>query len=136
MPDLADQRGSGLLSTWVGALLFLTLLLFAVQLTLNLSTTSAVTAAGWDAARHVASRRVDHADPAAVARAQAEAEATFRSVAGGIADRAELTWEFRDGSVRLRVAVPAPRVLPTLFARPIGLDEVQRTYVVRVERTP
>ena len=53
------------MGTFAGVLVFLVFLLFAVQLLFNLYATSAVTAAGLDAARVVAAQQVDHTSAAA-----------------------------------------------------------------------
>lgn len=64
----ATERGSGLLSTLAGITVFLVLLLFALQVLVNLYCSSVVTAAAFDAARQVASNPAGETD--AIARAQ------------------------------------------------------------------
>ena len=51
---LVDERGGGPISIWIGFLVFLVMLLFAVQVLFNLYATSVVTAVAYDAARRVA----------------------------------------------------------------------------------
>lgn len=130
----AGEAGTGLIGTAAGVAVFLTFLLFAVQLTLNLYATSTVTAAGFDAARAVASQRVDHDDRAAVEAAQVEATETLRSLLGEIGRQAELTWTVGAEVVRLRLVVDAPGVLPSGLAGGVGLRRIERTFEVRIEQ--
>lgn len=121
----------------VGAVaVFLTFVLFAVHVILGLYATSVVSAVSYDAARSVASDRVDHQDPGAVVAARADAEAEARRALGRYADRVEsFDWSGSDPSVvRLRVRASNPRVLLGLD-RAVGLDQVDRRITLRVERT-
>ena len=70
---LHGDGGTGVIATIGGLLVFLALLLFAVQVLVGLHTRSVVTDAAYEGARAVAGARVDHTDPAAVAAAQVEA---------------------------------------------------------------
>lgn len=129
-----DQSGTGLIGTVAGVTAFLFLLLFSVQVAATLHARSVTTAAGYDAARSVAAATVDHDDPVAVGRAVREAEARFRDLLGALGDDADLVWDLSDGSVRLRVAVVAPSVLPTGIGDATGLRRIERSFVVRTER--
>ena len=91
-PGAAGDAGAGLIATLSGLLVFLALLLFAVQTLVALHTRSVVTDAAYEGARAVAGARVDHTDPAAVADAQADAEAKVRSLLGRFGDRVALDW--------------------------------------------
>ena len=135
-PPSGVESGTGLLSSAAAVGVFLILLLFAIQLTLSLAATSAVSAAGYDAARVVAARRVNHRDPAAVASAEREATGRFHTLLGRTAEGAALTWVVDTTSVRLRARVPLPRVLPPALGGAIGPDHVDRTFVVRIEQAP
>src|SRR5438093_12361613 len=53
-PTERSERGSGPISTWIGFVVFLGMLLFAVQALLNLYATSVLTSVAYDAARQVA----------------------------------------------------------------------------------
>lgn len=132
-PSRRSEAGTGLISTTAGVTVFLVLLLFAVQLSVNLLATTTVTAAGYDAARTVASRRVDHGDPVAVAGARRQAESAFRRVVGRAASGARFAWRLDGQDVRLRVRMRAPAILPQTLGARVGLDQVDRTFVVRVE---
>ena len=113
---------------------FLLFLLFAVQLVTHLYATSTVSAAGYDAARRVASRRVDHTDPLAVAQAELSAERQLRALLGGIGQGATLTWSIDDTTLRLRVQAQAPGILPSTVDGGAGRRLIDRTFVVRIEQ--
>lgn len=128
------ERGAGLVGTFAGALAFIVFLLFAVQLLFNLYATSAVTAAGLDAARLVAAERVDHTDPAAVQAARVQAEAKARTVLGRYGNHVSFGWRVGDDVVQLHLRVRNPRVFFGGLDSAIGFDTVDRTIRVRVER--
>lgn len=130
------QRGTGLLGTAAGTAAFLVFLLFAVQLTVTLYATSTVNAAGYDAARRVASMRIDHDDPAAVRRAAAESERHLRDLLGDLGRTARVTWTVDADHVRLRIVADSPGVLPSTVRDTAHLRHIDRTFVVRVERGP
>lgn len=114
--------------------MFLLFLLFAVQLITNLYATSTVSAAGYDAARFVASRQVDHRDPAAVAQAELLAEQQLRALLGGMGRQADLSWEVTGSSVRLTIHVRAPAILPSTLDGGAGRRVIDRTFAVRIEQ--
>lgn len=128
-----SEAGTGLIATSAGVAAFLSLLLLAVQLAVNLTTISTVNAAGYDSARLVASHRVDHRDPGAVAAAERAAEARFHRLLGTAGRDAQFSWTVDADAVHLRVQVDPPAVLPRALGRSVGLDRVDRTYVVRIE---
>lgn len=129
-----DEGGAGLVGTFAGVVVFIVFLLFAVQLLFNLYATSAVTAAGLDAARVVAGQQVDHSSAAAVQAARQRAEAKARSVLGRYGDRVSFDWSVDGDLVRLRLRVTNPRLLLGGLDRAIGFDTIDRTVKVRVER--
>jgi hypothetical protein len=113
-----------------GLLVFLLLLFFAVQLTINLYARSQVTAAGFDAARHVAGYDNDQRRAAATI----EAETRLRSMIGSMGDDIRLEWDFSDpDAVRLHLVLTPPSIAPALVSGAVGLDQIDRTIVVRVE---
>lgn len=130
---MRDEAGTGMVSSVVGVTAFLSLLLFAVQLVLNLYATSTVTAVAFDGARIVAGARGG-------AAAEADAEAHIR----GLLDRYErsgslrLSWEYQDTD-----AVPGPDVValtveaehPTrlLSVMRVPYQHIVRTVTVRME---
>lgn len=130
---LHAEAGTGLIGSAAGVAVFLVFLLFAVQFSVNLYATSSVNAAGFDAARTVASRRVDHRDAGSVQAAQLEAERNLRQLLGQVGREADVSWSIGSGSVRLRLVVDAPRILPSSLARETGLRDIDRTFVVRIE---
>ena len=122
-----DERGGGVLSAWFGLVVFLALLLFAVQVLYNLYATSVVTSVSYDAARRVA---VAPGDPGAVAKAEAGA----RRALGGYGERVTFTWFVDDEAVVLRIQARNPRFVLPPVAGPLAFGEVDRTVRVRVER--
>ena len=128
------ERGTGLIGRAAGVAVFLVFMLFAVQLCVNLYATSTVTAAGYDAARSVASHRVDHADPAIVAGARRRAEARLRHLLGDVGRDAEVRWTVDDQSVRLHLRVQSPTILPRSVAGEVAMGTVDRTFEVRIEQ--
>lgn len=133
--DRSDDRGTGLVGTVAGVAVFLVLLLMAVQLLFNLYATSTVTSIGYDAAREVASNRVDHTNAAAVNDAEARVERRARQQLGRYGRRVAFGWDGTDaGTVRLRIRATQPRVgFGQFIARPLGFDTIDRTIVVRAE---
>jgi hypothetical protein len=121
-----------MVGTTAGLLVFLLLLLFAVQAAVSLSARSLVTAAAYDAARDVATYRAV-ADRHA---ARAAAEARLRERLGDAGDDAVVEWlEVGDPDVvHLRVVVSHPSLLPAVLGNPLGLTRTDRTIEVRVER--
>ncbi|MEO5839191.1 MAG: hypothetical protein ABIQ73_29780 [Acidimicrobiales bacterium] len=127
----AHCRGAGLVTLTGGLLVFLLLLFFAVQLTINMYARSQVTAAGFDAARHVAGYDNDQRrGPATV-----EAEARLRSMLGSMGDDIRVEWDLSDpDTVRLHLTLAPPSIAPALVRGAVGLDQIDRTIVVRTER--
>ena len=122
------QLGTGLISTVAGVFVFLVLLLLATQVLFDLYARSTVTAVAYDAARVVAG--ADSGGPGAVDVAESEARAGL----GRYADGAAFSWQVDDDVVQLRVRVQNPSLLPPVFKRALGIDTVDRTVRVRVER--
>ena len=110
----------------IGVLVFLLLLLVAVQVIYNLYATSAVTAAAFDGARLAAgSARVD----------EAAAEAHVKSVLGEYgAERVDVRFRPDPEDVVLTVVADNPSFLPPALRRPLGFDRIERTVRVRIER--
>jgi hypothetical protein len=109
---------------------FLLLLFFAVQLTINLYARSQVTAAGFDAARHVAGYDNDQRREAAAAHA----ETRLRSMLGSMGDDVRIEWDFSDPDVvRLHLVLTPPSIAPALVRGAVGLDQIDRTIIVRAE---
>lgn len=128
------DRGAGLLSTSFGIGVFLIFVLFSVQLLVNLYAASVVTSAVYDAARQVALRG---SQPPTQAEQDAAVERA-RSILGTYGRDALFEWSFDDPSapnvVKLRVRVANPRLLGPGVDHLVGLDVIDRTVVVRVEK--
>jgi Flp pilus assembly protein TadG len=127
------DRGTAVVGTLVGVLVFLVFLCAAVQLLLALYATSTVTAVATDAARSVASRRVDHTDPRAVAAAEREATAAARRSLGTYGRQIRFDWTIDRDTIRLHVRADNPRLAMPGFAALDGFTHVDRTVVLRLE---
>ncbi|MGH9151107.1 MAG: hypothetical protein ACRD03_01600 [Acidimicrobiales bacterium] len=129
MPGRRGERGSGILSTVLGAGVFLALMLFAAQLLVGLHYRSVVTAATYDAARAVAG-----ADAVDEAVARADAVRNARAVLGGYGRRVAFDWGSSTPDVVVLVATaPRPTFLPQALTGPVGLGDFERTVAVRRE---
>lgn len=116
----------------IGVMTFLVLMLVSVQVLYNLYATSAVTAAAYDGARLAAGF-----DAAGDPEALRAAEDHVRSVLGRYGrDRLRVVWmdDPLDRDVILRVSADNPSFLPRHLRAPLGLDTVDRTVRVRIER--
>jgi hypothetical protein len=129
----APDRGTALVGTLVGVLVFIVFLFAATQLLLALYATSTVTAVATDAARSVASRRVDHTDPRVVAAAEREATAAARRSLGAFGRQVRFDWTLDRDTIRLRVRAENRRLSIPGFAALDGFTHVDRTVVLRLE---
>lgn len=121
-----------MLSTSVGVLVLLMLLLLATQVTYVLYARSAVTAAAYDAARIAAG--ADYQVMPSHARIEA-ADAHLRSVLGRFGrERISTRWWQDADEVRLTVDARTPSLIPAPLRRAIGLDVIRRTVRVRIEQ--
>ena len=123
-----------MISSVVGVTAFLTLLLFAAQLALNLYATSVVTAAAFDGARIVAG-----ADGGR--DAEVDAERHVRDLLGGYERRGALglAWNYRDtdglaGPDVVALTVTADHPTRLLRLVPLPFQHVVRTVTVRIEQ--
>ena len=122
------ERGSGPISTWIGFVIFLGMLLFAVQALLNLYATSVVTSVAYDAARQVAG-----SDGGSDAMAGAEDWA--RQLLGRFGQEVSFDWSATtDDDVVLRVRGTVPSVLLAPHGGPLPFGSIDRTVRLRVER--
>lgn len=111
----------------VGVLVFLLLLLFAVQVLYGLYATSVVTAVTYDAAKEVAG-----SDGGDAARAGAQRRAT--SQLGRYGDDVSFDWNQSDAeAVRLTVRARRPALFPRALVGDSVLGDIVRTVRVRVE---
>ncbi|MCA1671939.1 MAG: hypothetical protein LC799_06945 [Actinobacteria bacterium] len=107
-------------------MLFLGLLLFAVQTLLNLYATSVVTSVAYDAAREVAGA---DGGPGAVVRAEERA----RQLLGAFGREVSFEWSSTSDDVVLRVRGRVPRVLLPVQRGPMAFGEIDRTVRLRTE---
>jgi hypothetical protein len=127
------DRGAAMIGTTTGLLVFLLLLLFAVQASVALSTRSLVTAAAYDAARDVAG----YSSSASRAEVRVRAEAQLRERLGRFGrDHLRVEWLDVDDPdvVRLQVVAEPPSLLPHALGDPLGVTVTDRTVEVRVEQ--
>lgn len=131
----AGERGQSSIGAIAGTTVVLAFLFVCVHLIVGLYATSTVTAEAYDAARRVASADIDHGDPVARARAQSTAESDARRSLGPFRERVQpFDWTGTDDDVvRLRVRAESPSLL-AFGAGPLGVEHIDRTVTVRVER--
>ena len=123
------EAGAGLIGTFFGVVVFLVLLLVAVQVLSGLYARSVVAAVSYDAARTLGG--ADQGDGEA---SRAVAVARARRQLGSMGEKATFEWDNDPDTVRLTVRSPAPTVLPQSLTGPVGLGDIERTVTVRVER--
>ena len=135
MSHHAHDAGTGLMGSMAALVVFLALLLFAVQLLMNLYARSVITSAAHEAARVVAAGDVDHENPGAVAVARSRGERRARQLLGRFGDRVRMDWTSSDTTtVVLRVEAEVPRFLLPDFGGALGVNHIDRTVQARVER--
>lgn len=133
-PRLDGDDGTGLIATLAAVLVFLALLLLAVQILVDRYATTALTSAAFDGARMVAGARSDHADPEAQAAARVRAEAAMRDELGQFGRTMQIDWRGTDAdTVQVRLRGDAPRFLLPGLAHDLGAEHLDRTVRVRVE---
>lgn len=131
------DAGTGLLASTAAVLVFVVLLLFAVQLLFTLHARTQVTAAAYEAAQRAAAAGAARS-PDDVETYGDEALRSLGSLA--TADDAAIEWRFDDvdadgrpDAVEVRVTLPTPRILPTRFGGTLGVDVIRETARVRLE---
>lgn len=129
-----DDTGTALVSSIAGLLVFLAMLLFAVQTLVGLYTRSVVTDAAHEGARRVAGARVDQTDSGAQGEARIRTEQEVRRLLGRFGDEVSMDWSASTAdTVSLRVRARPPGFLWDALRGP-GSALVDRTVTVRVER--
>ena len=122
-----DERGSGIISTAFGAVMFLSFVALAAHTLIGLYASSVVTSVAWDQARLVAN---DPDDPAVVT----QAEANLRDKLGSL-NELEFDWITNsDSSISLHVHALRPSLLPASLASQSSITSIDRTVTVRSER--
>lgn len=122
----AGERGAGLVGTIVGFTMFMVLLLLALQVTVHLYATSAITAAAFNAADTVATSTGSRTAAAALAESRARREL---GDLGGT--QTAFHWqELNSHRVVLEVVCQSPHFLPL----PTSFDRIKRVVSVRTER--
>lgn len=110
----------------MGVLVFLLLMLLAVQVAFHLYATSVVTAATFDGARLAA---------ASGGLADHDAEAHVRRLLGRYGgEQLEVRFASHPDDVVVTVVARSPSVLPAALRRPMRMDRIERTVRVRIEQ--
>lgn len=121
-----------MVGTSAGFLVFLLLLFAAVQILFNLYANTMVTSAAHEAARSVAGYDASGNRCAAVD----DANALFIEALGSYGEDgyATLTWNCTDPEVvTVDISANHPTILPARMSGLLGLGQLERTIVVRVE---
>ena len=123
-----SEQGSGPISTWIGFVVFLGMLLFTVQALLNLYATSVLTSVAYDAARLVA-----ESDGGTVAIGRAEDHA--RQMLGRFGESVTFDWSATTpDDVVLHVHGRVPSVTLWSGGGRLPFGEIDRTVRLLVER--
>lgn len=134
MTPRRDERGAGLFSTVAGLVVFLALLLFAVETLIGLYTRSVVADAAWHGVRIVAGARTAHDDGPALDEARTIAEQGVRTRLGRFGERVTMDWSSSDAdTVRLTISATPPGFLWRAL-RPAAPRMFSRTVSVRIEQ--
>lgn len=115
-----DDRGAGLISTTLGFLFFLIFLLFAAQTLVGLYATTAISAAGYDAARVVATTGD-----------AGQGQARFDALRGGY--DASISFSRQGENIVATINGTNPTFLPESFAPALPFVSVDRQITIRVE---
>ena len=124
----ADERGSGLVGTFLGSVALLAFLALGAHTLISLYATSVVTAVGWDGARAIAMQSEGEGSSA-----DAAAIDEVRRRLHGLRDVEAFASSDADGSVRLTIEADRPVLVPAALLRRSSLLRIKRTVVVRRE---
>lgn len=131
---LRGDRGTGLVATFAGFLVFLALLLFAVQTLTTAFARSSATDAAYEGARLVAGARTPHDETPLPESARIRAEDIVRSNLGRFGTDVDLDWSATTwDSVALTIRAHPPGFLWSALGA-VSPSTIQRTVRVRVER--
>lgn len=115
-------------------MIFLALLLLAVQVVYDLYSRSAIGAAEFDAVRIVSGSDACGGFPAAgLLSAEQSADAHVEEVLGPYSKGATMSWNVSSEYVSLTVSVRNRSLLPSVFPTALGLDRFSNTVVLRRE---
>jgi hypothetical protein len=131
---LTDDRGVGMVSTAAGFLVFLVFLLLAVQVLYGLYATSTVRGALNDAASRAANGVVGEAE---LARLADDAERSLGPMGGRTTILLRLEDDDADGVPDVVVGsalADPPRFVPPGLSGVVGLDDIDVSVRVRIER--
>ena len=129
----SPERGSGVLSTTFGILVFVSLLAFSIHVLVNMWMRATVMDVAAQAATSVALSGATSATE--LARAEGDAIATARSSLGSLAERVELDFvdEGDPAAVRLHVRAANLSLMPRMGSLDPAPDPIDRVIVVHRE---
>ncbi|MBU3702565.1 MAG: hypothetical protein FGM58_11030 [Acidimicrobiia bacterium] len=131
---LNGDDGTGLIATFAGLLVFLVLLLFAVQTLIAAFARSSATDAAYEGARLVAGARTPHDESALPETARVRAEQIVRSNLGRFGADVDLDWTATTwDTVALTIRARPPGFMWTVLGA-VAPSTIERTARVRVER--
>lgn len=131
---LRGDTGTGLIATIGGLLVFLALLLFAVQTLIAAFTRSSTTDAAYEGARLVAGARTPHDESPLPDAARIRAEHVVRSQLGRFGTGVDLDWSSTTwDTVALTITARPPGFL-WMSLGAVAPATIERTVRVRVER--
>jgi hypothetical protein len=130
-PRCSTESGTGIVATLTGVAVFSVLLLLAVQVLVDLYARSTLGAVVYDAVRVVSG-----SDAGATPSSLAAAEATARAELGRAGEDAAFRWRVGASTVELTVTLTEPSLLPASLVRPLALDHVTTSVVLRRELPP
>lgn len=131
---LNGDDGTGLIATFAGLLVFLVLLLFAVQTLIAVFARSSATDAAYEGARLVAGARTPHDESALPETARVRAEQIVRSNLGRFGADVDLDWTATTwDTVALTIRARPPGFMWTVLGA-VAPSTIERTARVRVER--
>lgn len=129
--------GAGLISTVSGVVVFLVVLLFAVQLLVMLHLSTTVGAAAERAVLDVATTTTH--DPGSVERATSRLRQSLGEL--GASSATSIVWRVHDDdgngvvdTVEVDVRVRTPLILPSRFGGALGLDVIDEQARARIEQ--
>ncbi len=125
-PNRRSETGTGLLASTWSVLAFFMFLFLAVQIGVNLYSTSTVSALGYDAARRAASS-------GGTRTAVAEAETWLRARLGSSLEVSNIAWQTHGGVVRLDLDVQPPSLMIDSDSS-LGSRRITRRFEVRTEQ--
>lgn len=128
--EALSERGTGIIASVFGVVIFLVFMLLAVQVAFVLYARSSIQAAAYDAARVVSG---SDAATNGLAAAETAADSRLQASLGGYAARSTVIWDVTKNQVGLTVSLRTPSLLPAALMAPLGMDSITKTVMLRRE---